>query len=79
MGYTGAAWQIARTVTARQGAYAVASLMARYDVNDKLSVTLNVQNLFDRKYIASNVGLVVLGDVRSAAQCAGDRVVQVLS
>jgi outer membrane receptor for ferric coprogen and ferric-rhodotorulic acid len=54
--YTGEAWQIERTVTARQGAYAVASLMARYDVNDKLSLTLNVQNLFDRKYIASMSG-----------------------
>ncbi|WP_435442775.1 MULTISPECIES: TonB-dependent siderophore receptor [unclassified Variovorax] len=54
--YTGEAWQIDRTVTARQSAYAVASLMARYDVNDKLSVTLNVQNLFDRKYIASMSG-----------------------
>lgn len=56
IGYTGAAWQIARTVTARQGAYAVASLMARYGVNDKLSVTLHVQNLFDRKHIASMSG-----------------------
>lgn len=54
--YTGNAWQIDRTVTARQGAYAVASLMARYEVNDKLSLTLNVQNLFDRKYIASMSG-----------------------
>ena len=54
--YTGEAWQIERTVTARQGAYAVASLMARYDVNDQLSVTLNVQNLFDRKYISSVSG-----------------------
>ena len=54
--YTGDAWQIDRSVTARQRAYAVASLMARYDVNDQLSVTLNVQNLFDRKYIASMSG-----------------------
>ncbi|MGJ7528054.1 TonB-dependent siderophore receptor [Variovorax sp. GB1P17] len=54
--YTGDAWQIDRSVTARQRAYAVASLMARYDVNDQLSITLNVQNLFDRKYIASMSG-----------------------
>ena len=27
--------------------------MARYDVNDKLSATLNVGNLFDKKYTAS--------------------------
>ncbi|CAN5386324.1 TonB-dependent siderophore receptor [soil metagenome] len=54
--YTGVAWQIERTVTARQGAYAVAGLMARYDVSDQLSLTLNVQNVFDRKYIASMSG-----------------------
>lgn len=54
--YTGEAWQIERSVTARQGAYAVAGLMARYDVNEQLSVSLNVQNLFDRKYIASMSG-----------------------
>lgn len=54
--YTGEAWQIGRTVTARQGAYAVAGLMARYDASDRLSLTLNVQNLFDRKYIASMSG-----------------------
>ncbi|GKT01905.1 TonB-dependent siderophore receptor [Acidovorax sp. SUPP3434] len=50
------AWQIDRTVTARQKAYAVASLMARYEVNDRLSVALNVQNVFDRKYIAAMSG-----------------------
>lgn len=59
--YTGKAWQIERSVTARQRAYAVASLVARYDVNDQLSVTLNVQNLFDRKYIASMSGWWYLG------------------
>ncbi|MGJ7541992.1 TonB-dependent siderophore receptor [Variovorax sp. LT1R16] len=54
--YTGEIWQIGRTVVARQGAYAVAGLMARYDVNEQLSVSLNVQNVFDRKYIASMSG-----------------------
>ena len=34
----------------------MAGLMARYDVNPQLSVSLNVQNLFDRKYIASMSG-----------------------
>ncbi|WP_198972913.1 TonB-dependent siderophore receptor [Xylophilus sp. ASV27] len=54
--YTAEIWQIERTGTARQGAYALASLMARYDFTDQLSATLNVQNLFDRKYIASMSG-----------------------
>jgi len=50
------AWQINRTVRVSQKAYAVAGLMARYDVNDRLSVTLNVHNVFDRKYIAAMSG-----------------------
>ena len=47
------AWQIERTLHWTQKSYAVASLMARYDVNDKLTATLNVGNLFDKKYTAS--------------------------
>ena len=47
------AWQIERTLRWEQKSYAVASLMARYDVNDKLSATLNVGNLLDKKYTAS--------------------------
>ena len=30
--------------------------MAHYDVNNRLSATLNINNLFDRKYIASVAG-----------------------
>ena len=47
------AWQINSTLHWEQKAYSVASLMARYDVNDKLSATVNVANLFDKKYTAS--------------------------
>jgi len=47
------AWQINSTLHWGQKAYSVASLMARYDVNDKLSATVNVANLFDKKYTAS--------------------------
>ena len=47
------AWQIERTLRWEQKSYAVASLMGRYDVNDKLSATLNVGNLLDKKYTAS--------------------------
>lgn len=34
------------------GSYALASLMARYDINHSLSVTANINNLFDKEYIA---------------------------
>ncbi|MEG1052720.1 MAG: TonB-dependent siderophore receptor [Janthinobacterium sp.] len=47
------AWQINSTLHWEQKAYSVASLMARYDVNDKLSATVNVANLFDKRYTAS--------------------------
>ncbi|THF64773.1 TonB-dependent siderophore receptor [Pseudothauera nasutitermitis] len=50
---TVSAWQIGRDLHWEQKAYAVANLMARYDFDDKLSATLNVNNLFDKKYIAS--------------------------
>ena len=47
------AWQVERTFHWEQKAYSVASLMARYDVSDKLSATVNVANLFDKQYTAS--------------------------
>ncbi|WP_251373821.1 TonB-dependent receptor [Janthinobacterium sp. JC611] len=47
------AWQIDRTLHWEQKAYAVASLMARYDASDELSATVNVANLFDKRYTAS--------------------------
>lgn len=47
------AWQINSTLHWEQKAYSVASLMARYDVSDKLSATVNVANLFDKQYTAS--------------------------
>ena len=34
----------------QQGGYALASLMARYAVSQKITVALNVNNLFDKKY-----------------------------
>ncbi|MES2531987.1 MAG: TonB-dependent siderophore receptor [Pseudomonadota bacterium] len=36
--------------TARQGAYALVGLMARYQVNRQTSISLNVDNLFDKTY-----------------------------
>lgn len=64
------AWQINSTLHWEQKAYSVASLMARYDFNDKLSATLNVGNLFDKRYTASISGWWysgMHGPARSAA------------
>ncbi|MDR0281130.1 MAG: TonB-dependent receptor [Paucimonas sp.] len=38
--------------TFTQGSYAVTNLMARYQINRNLSATLNLDNLFDRKYLS---------------------------
>ncbi|WP_066271873.1 TonB-dependent siderophore receptor [Hydrogenophaga palleronii] len=38
--------------TLRQDAYWVTDLMARYQVNRQLSLSLNIDNLFDKKYFA---------------------------
>lgn len=46
-------WQLGRDLYWEQKPYAVAGLMARYEFNPQLSATLNVNNLFDKKYIAS--------------------------
>lgn len=47
------AWRIGKELSWEQKPFAVATLMARYDFSDKLSATLNVNNLFDKKYITS--------------------------
>ncbi|WP_406819558.1 TonB-dependent siderophore receptor [Pseudomonas sp. KnCO4] len=59
----GASWNSSSSLTyARLGArvtqddYTVASLMARYQINDNLSATVNVNNLFDEKYYAGMAG-----------------------
>jgi outer membrane receptor for ferric coprogen and ferric-rhodotorulic acid len=41
---------------AKDDDYAVASLMARYQVNEHFAATLNVNNLFDEKYYAGMAG-----------------------
>jgi len=51
--YSTTPWQLNKTVTARQDAYAVVNLMARYDFSRQLSATLNLNNLFDKKYLSS--------------------------
>jgi iron complex outermembrane receptor protein/outer membrane receptor for ferric coprogen and ferric-rhodotorulic acid len=47
------AWQLGRNLYWEQKPFAVASLMARYDFSGQLSATLNIGNVFDKKYIAS--------------------------
>lgn len=46
-------WQLGKTVKARQDDYAVFNLMARYEFTDNLSTLVNVNNLFDKKYLSS--------------------------
>lgn len=41
------------TITARQGSYALVNLMARYAVTQDLSVSVNLNNLFDKDYVSS--------------------------
>lgn len=48
----GLTWMSRRESDITMGSYALASLMARYDVSKDMSVSLNVNNLFDKKYLA---------------------------
>lgn len=41
------------TIVSRQGSYAVVNTLASYDIDAHFSVGLNVNNLFDRKYLTS--------------------------
>lgn len=41
------------TIVSRQGSYAVVNAMTSYDIDDNWNVALNVNNLFDRKYLTS--------------------------
>lgn len=51
-----------------QDDYSVASLMARYQVTDKLAATMNLNNLFDEKYYSGIGGSVGhYGDPRNAS------------
>lgn len=47
-------WQLpGTTLKAEQGDYAVVDLMGRYQFDEHLSATLNVNNLFDKKYLSA--------------------------
>lgn len=41
------------TIISRQGSYVVANALASYDIDEHFNVSLNVNNLLDRKYLTS--------------------------
>lgn len=49
--FTATPWQLGKAVTAEQKAYAVVNLMARYEFDRQWSATLNLNNLFDKRYL----------------------------
>ncbi|WP_447762144.1 TonB-dependent siderophore receptor [Sphingopyxis panaciterrae] len=51
-----------------QPAYAIVNVMARYDISEQLSLQLNIDNLFDRKFFSGNVWFpgFVYGEPRNA-------------
>ena len=51
-----------------QPAYVLVNLMGKFDVNDRTSVQLNVNNLFDETYYSNNVWFAgfVYGEPRNA-------------
>lgn len=46
-------WQLPAPAKVKQGDYATANLMARYQLTSQWSATATVNNLFDKKYISS--------------------------
>lgn len=51
--FTAKPWWAGQTLNARQSAYAVVNLMARYDFSKQLNATLNVGNVLDKKYLSA--------------------------
>jgi len=51
--FTATPTDLGRTVTAEQKAYATFDLMARYRITRQLSASLNINNLFDKKYLGA--------------------------
>lgn len=50
--YSATTWDLPGVVLqGQQSAYTVVNLMARYDFSHQLSATLNINNVFDRKYL----------------------------
>ncbi|MET0355650.1 MAG: TonB-dependent receptor, partial [Cellvibrio sp.] len=49
-----------------QPSYVLANLMAQYDINEQLTVQLNLNNIFDESYYESSWGTFTYGEPRSA-------------
>ncbi|MBK4215337.1 TonB-dependent siderophore receptor [Paracoccus caeni] len=54
------------TYRTHQGSFAVVDVMARYDINDRWSAQLNVNNLFDKHYYSGSWGEIDFGNPRNA-------------
>ncbi|MGM9481043.1 TonB-dependent siderophore receptor [Roseateles sp. NT4] len=65
----GGRWQsdVSKIGSARQGAYAVANAFAAYELNDKATLRLNINNLFDKKYIGGLAYGAIYGAPRNAS------------
>ena len=46
-------YKVSDSITIRQGSYTLLNLMAKYDINDKVSVGFNLNNVTNKKYINS--------------------------
>ena len=53
-------------VDVEQGSYALVNVMARFDFSKQVSATLNVNNLFDRKYYDQIGSTARVGGARRA-------------
>ncbi|CAM3759311.1 Ferripyoverdine receptor [Pseudomonas reidholzensis] len=53
MQYTATPWQVSNPVKIKQDDYAIATLMARYQLTRQWSATATVNNLFDKQYFSA--------------------------
>lgn len=66
---SGVRWQsdVSKTAGAHQGAHALVDAFAAYELNDKATVRLNVNNLFDKKYLRTVQFGAIYGAPRTAS------------
>lgn len=66
---SGVRWQsdVEKMAGANQGAYALVDAFAAYELNDKATVRLNVNNLFDKKYLRTVQFGAIYGTPRTAS------------
>jgi outer membrane receptor for ferric coprogen and ferric-rhodotorulic acid len=51
--FTASPWYVSGPITGKQDKYSITNLMAKYDFNENLSTTLNINNVFDKKYLST--------------------------